>query len=202
MTVSDMGWEAKHICECQLILNWNDQPERHHHWGYSTQNVTIEAYWRQLRHRSAEFWMEKFGNLKNNGYYSKCDLDIMCLTFIYMPILIEDLHTVVDYSDSHHIRSQRRNARPHGRPIHLYESPDTFGFENQGLLVDERQIHQLMNMFGLESLIIPDYLPNEFRNLAESWCLTNNITVILGQNDEQVYIDLRNFFRNLNVDFY
>lgn len=198
MTVSDMGWEALHIAECQLLLHrsTNNMPV-HHQWTYSVRNVAIESFWRHLRHRSAQFWIEKFTLFKQQGLYGGGEIDKNCLLFVYMPFIKDDLKSVIDYHHGHQIRSQPENIRPSGRPEELFDFPELHGGSNQGLPVSHTDVDELMRIQNVNSLTLPDYIPSDFRDLAEQWWTLNNIDCILSVNDEQVYFSLRQYMLSL-----
>lgn len=160
---------------------------------FSTDNTTIEAFWLQHRHRSAQFWIDLFGNLQAHGHFDGGPVDKWCLWAVYMPLLQQDLRSVVDYHNNHRIRRQINRERPSGRPEDLYARPTNFGGARRGKIVHDVDMEQLLDLVQIDSLQVPDYLPRAVQSLVVEWMAVNNLTITL-QNSVQLYLGLRNYF--------
>lgn len=68
-------------------------------YGKSVSNQRIEAWWRQLRKNSTDWWIINVKDLRDRGLYSDGDiLHVECLKFCYMPVLRSELQrTAIHY---------------------------------------------------------------------------------------------------------
>ena len=54
----------------------------------SVSNQRIEACWGQLRKGASDWWMARFKDLRDNGFYSDTnDIHVECLLFCYIEII-------------------------------------------------------------------------------------------------------------------
>ena len=61
-------------------------------YGKSVSNQRIEAWWRQLRKNSTDWWINNVKDLRDRGLYSDGNiLHVECLKFCYMPVLRSEL---------------------------------------------------------------------------------------------------------------
>lgn len=79
---SDMGTENGIVEEMQNVLR---QPEEHQMpsflYGKSQANQKIESWWSILRKENAQFWMNLFQVLKEDGYFDGSWLDQSLIQF-------------------------------------------------------------------------------------------------------------------------
>jgi len=85
---TDMGTENHHICDMQIFLRRNGPDSgRSFIYGTSPHNQRIESWWSILRRENAEFWIQFFLDLKNNGYFTGDYLDMNLLQFCFTDII-------------------------------------------------------------------------------------------------------------------
>lgn len=201
VTKSDFGYEARSIASCQALLYASypaDLNYQHHHWVYSTMNTTIEAYWRQHRERSAQYWISVFNGLKDQGLFGGDIVEQWCLWAAYMPLLVADLEEVRLYHNAHCVRRQRNRIRPSGRPEHMYFFPQRYGGNHRGKSVSATELQDLMQHASLQSLDLPDYLPWDVRQKVNKWLRLNSVQINL-ENAKTIYVQLRDhFYRHLH----
>ena len=193
-TQSDFGNETRLIAACQAKLFSGDiDPTIHHRWVYSTMNTTIESYWRLHRARSAQFWIDYFGELKRDGLYNGSIVDKWCLWMVYIPIIQRDVDKAREYHNAHVIRRQRNRVRPNGRPELMFSMPEEYGGRQLGTTVDGQTVRDLMDSLDIMSLELPDYLPAAARRRMDHWISCNKVSITM-ENAVTIYVQLRNMF--------
>ncbi|KAB0799539.1 hypothetical protein PPYR_07419 [Photinus pyralis] len=95
-------------------------------YGTSQANQRIESWWSILRKQNAQFWMNIFQSLKEDGYFSGTYLDKSLIRFCFMAIIQKELAQVELEWNTHRIAASRNSISPKGRPIVLFELPQAY----------------------------------------------------------------------------
>lgn len=191
---SDFGREADLVAACQTYFFRGDSnPSSHHRWNASITNTTIEAYWRQHRHRSAQYWIDRLKTLEERGLWDGTLADQLALWVVFLPLINADLKEAMDYHNAHKIRSQPDRLRPSGAPEDLYFFPERCNGRQCGRTISDADIQALCACVGLTSLDIPGAFPPQIKHQIDVWLLCNNVIVDL-ENANQIYAQLRHFF--------
>ncbi|KAG5880860.1 hypothetical protein JTB14_034269 [Gonioctena quinquepunctata] len=80
-------------------------------YGMSTANQRIESWWNILRKHTAQFWMNLFQSLKDNGHFNGSFIDKSSVQFVFMDI----------------IQEKKTSVAPKGRPFIMFELPELYG---------------------------------------------------------------------------
>ena len=83
----DMGTENGHVAQMQSFFFRKDRENRHFQYGRSTANQRIERWWGILRLENAQYWMDIFHTLKDDGYFSGDALDKGLIQFCFMKMI-------------------------------------------------------------------------------------------------------------------
>lgn len=189
--MSDHGNESAMIAECQtwFYLSAGDQdPGQHHIWTYSTQNVTVESWWRQLRRRCTDFWIRHFQSMEDINVWNGEIIDRWALVAVHLPLIREDLERTRLEHNGHRIRNQRGRVRPGGRPDDMYTLPRLYNAETCGMCVSQNAIDHAKAIFNLNDT--PEALPFAVSCLVDRWLANNRITVTR-ENCLRVYKQVR-----------
>ncbi|KAB0799540.1 hypothetical protein PPYR_07420 [Photinus pyralis] len=95
-------------------------------YGTSQANQRIESWGSILRKQNAQFWMNIFQSLKEDGYFSGTYLDKSLIRFCFMAIIQKELAQVELEWNTHRIAASRNSISPKGRPIVLFELPQAY----------------------------------------------------------------------------
>jgi len=190
--VSDFGHECDIISVCQQYWFRDISPNvAHHRWTYSVLNVTIESFWRRLRAMSAQYWLNEFQSLVDDGYWDGTRVDEWCLHTVYLPLINEDLDRVIEQHNGHLVRSQPSKLRPSGHPEELYEMPDQHGGKvDCGTDVSEDDVLNALISTGVNDFYLPDFVPASARIVIDDWMAVNSVRVNI-ENARQIYCQLR-----------
>uniref|UniRef100_A0A096M6N5 Integrase core domain-containing protein n=1 Tax=Poecilia formosa TaxID=48698 RepID=A0A096M6N5_POEFO len=136
---ADFGTENVTMAEMQKFLRWTADPSASNCFisGSSNHNQRIESWWGFLRTHHAQFWMNRFHDLKENDYFSGDFLDKQLVLFTFLKIVEEELQMVCHLWNTHIIRHSRNTVAPSGRPVLMYTIPHLFG--GQQYLVEVSQ---------------------------------------------------------------
>ncbi|KAF3836224.1 hypothetical protein F7725_028782, partial [Dissostichus mawsoni] len=95
---ADKGTEKVSVEEMQMFLRRNHPDsfagERSFLYGRSTANQRIEGWWGILRKQSAQFWMNLFQTLQEDGHFTGDFLDKSLIQFCYLNLV--QLHSAED----------------------------------------------------------------------------------------------------------
>lgn len=82
----DLGTENGHMAEIQRFLHFSDNQAEADSvtFGPSTGNQRIERWWRILRSECAQFWMDLFDKLREDGHFSDNFLDKSLIQFCFL----------------------------------------------------------------------------------------------------------------------
>ncbi|CAH0563093.1 unnamed protein product [Brassicogethes aeneus] len=115
-------------------------------YGTSQCNQRIESWWSMLRKHSAQFWMNLFQGLKEDGHFTGSALDKALIQFCFLGILQEELDQIVYEWNTHSISGSRNAVSPRGRPVIIFELPELYhttnflcDFDNQLIEACERE---------------------------------------------------------------
>ncbi|KAF3853851.1 hypothetical protein F7725_014539, partial [Dissostichus mawsoni] len=118
---ADRGTENVSVEEMQMFLRRNHPDsfagERSFLYGRSTANQRIEGWWGILRKQSAQFWMNLFQTLQEDGHFTGDFLD--------------ELDEVVNTWNSHKIRPRSTDDTASGRPVIMYSFPELHSAEDR-----------------------------------------------------------------------
>lgn len=88
MLRADMGTENRYMEQIQSYFSQQNNFEQIIFiYGKSTANQRIEAWWSILRKHSAQFWMNLFQTIKDNGHYNGSFLDRSLIQFVFMDLI-------------------------------------------------------------------------------------------------------------------
>lgn len=138
---TDCGTENGTLAAIQCTL-------RHHHtdyysglrshmYGTSMSNQRIESWWSILRKARAQFWINLFGDLRNDGHFNGSNEHQCLLQFCFQHILQADLDECVELWNKHRIRPSRLAMCPGGVPNELYLLPHRSGSRDCGFPVND-----------------------------------------------------------------
>ncbi|KAK0156578.1 hypothetical protein N1851_000010 [Merluccius polli] len=119
-----LGTENGHVAEMQRFLSENTDSAI---FGPSTGNQRIEQWWLTLRSQCAQFWIELFDKLQEDGFFSDNFLDKSVIQFCFLQTIQEDINGIVSTWNDHRIRQVHNSRSPHGRPSILHAVPQLYG---------------------------------------------------------------------------
>ncbi|CAC5425774.1 unnamed protein product [Mytilus coruscus] len=179
---ADLGTENGIVRELQVALRDCDGHETNAFlYGTSKCNQRIESWWNILRKESAQFWMDMFQTIKDDGHFSGDFLD-------------DELKIVVRTWNSHKLRSMKNVMTPCGRPELLYNLPELCGADNYLYVVKEAEIAVCEQACTKTSIICEQNVFDlciyemEENNWTEAACASEGI---------DLYLLLRPIIRNL-----
>lgn len=82
---ADLGTENGTVRDMQVFLNGNVR--KAFLYGTSPHNQGIERWWGTLRREFAQYWMDFFGLLKDEGYFTGDFIDKNLLQFCFMKLI-------------------------------------------------------------------------------------------------------------------
>ena len=98
--------------------------EKAHQNGNSHANQRIEAVWSFYRRTRSSWWIDYLKNFLQSGMLELGNiLHMECLWFCFAVVLQRDIDLVVEYWNTHSIRSSRYSTVA-GKPDILYYLPD------------------------------------------------------------------------------
>lgn len=188
---SDFGNESNLIAVCQASFYDDDRnPQGHHRWNYSVTNVAIESWWKRLRIMAAQYWINEFEELEEEGLWRGDIYDRWALLSIYIPLINKDLERVVFDHNVHTVRAQRGRLRPGGKPEDLYLLPENKGGRQCGKRIDNLKFNQAMSAVDVTSNVLPPVVPIFVHSIVEKWMRMNRV-VITRQNAKLLYQQVR-----------
>lgn len=125
----DAGTENVNVCGIQRFFRANSNDsfsgEKSFLYGSSLSNQRIEAWWSQLRRSHSDWWIEFLRGVREEGLYDDTNfMHIQCMRYCFMPVLREELYTVMKLWNTHRIRPSSNRESPPGRPDVLYSVPE------------------------------------------------------------------------------
>ena len=78
----DHGTENAHVAAMQNLFKAESFK-----YGKSTSNTRIERLWGSLRQECMQFWIECFGKLKDDNYFTGSFIDINLMQFCFMELI-------------------------------------------------------------------------------------------------------------------
>nr|XP_022287685.1 uncharacterized protein LOC111100282 isoform X2 [Crassostrea virginica] len=140
--------------------------------GSSTSNQRIERFWGLLRQMKADFWIHHFKGLMFDDLLRPGDpLHILCVQYVYLPMLKRDIKDVMDHWNNHSIRKQNLGDTIHGIPETLFRNPEIVGSSDYLQVVDRNVV------LHLKRLITNDFkdIDNHFVEVASSILYYNDL---------------------------
>ncbi|KAB0800803.1 hypothetical protein PPYR_04107 [Photinus pyralis] len=126
---ADMGTENRHIEQMQVFFRRDTGINIHRPaflYGKSTANQKIECWWGILRKHNAEFWMNLFKKIQDDGYFNGSYLEKALIQFCFLRIIQSELNSVVLEWNSHNISSSKNSILPRGKPLIMYHIPEIY----------------------------------------------------------------------------
>ncbi|CAG9773254.1 unnamed protein product [Ceutorhynchus assimilis] len=134
MLRADMGTENGIVENIQCILKTEssnfglqEQNAPAFIYGTSPANQRIEAWWAILRKHHAQFWLNMFNQLKDDGLFDGSLLDKSLTQLCFPKLIQEELDIVVEEWNFHRIAGSRNRIAPRGRPFLMYYMPQIYG---------------------------------------------------------------------------
>ncbi|XP_016336667.1 uncharacterized protein LOC107684819 [Sinocyclocheilus anshuiensis] len=127
---SDLGTENCYVEQMQKFLRYDDHDEYAENcfiYGSSNHNQRIESWWAFMRKQHAQYWINRFQDLKEKDYFTGGFLDKQLILFTCLNIIEEELQQVLHLWNTHRIRRCRNAVAPSGRPLMMYHLPQLFG---------------------------------------------------------------------------
>lgn len=88
---TDMGTENGHMENLQIFLRQENEMHRFNMppflYGTSQSNQRIECWWSMLRKHNAQFWINLFQGLKEDGFYTGSLIDKSLIQFCFLDII-------------------------------------------------------------------------------------------------------------------
>lgn len=141
---TDRGTETPRMADTHLLLSRLVRPDENlsfqqcFHYGKSTNNQRIEAWWRPSTEKCLGDWTKLFDGMKRQGTLDMDKrADRIALLAIYMPVIKTNHAEWVETYNRHRIRKQPKRpwVKP-GIPNRLYEQPELMGDSHQGFPID------------------------------------------------------------------
>ncbi|KAI7809774.1 hypothetical protein IRJ41_016386, partial [Triplophysa rosa] len=141
---TDCGTENGTLAAIQCTLRHHHTDyhagSRSHMYGTSLSNQRIESWWSIFRKARAQFWMDLFGDLRNEGHFNGSNEHQCLLQFCFQNILQADLDECVELWNKHRIRPSRLAMCPGGVPNELYYLPHRSGSRDCGFPVEDVEL--------------------------------------------------------------
>ncbi|XP_051914768.1 uncharacterized protein LOC127596383 [Hippocampus zosterae] len=132
---ADRGTENVCVEQMQMFLRRNHSDnfaaEKSFLYGRSTANQRIEGWWSTLRKQSAQFWINLFQTLQDDGHFSGDFLDKSLIRFCFLNLVQDELDEVVNTWNTHKIRPSLHHDTASGRPVVMYSFPAMHSAEDQ-----------------------------------------------------------------------
>lgn len=129
---ADRGTENVNIESMQIVMRLlNSDPHGNMEvsflYGKSTSNQRIEAWWSKFKQLGMNTWIEHFKDLSSAGIIdTSSELDIECVRYCYMDILISELNFIKKLWNLHYIRKSKSCTSPNGKPNVMYFIPEAY----------------------------------------------------------------------------
>ncbi|KAI7801287.1 hypothetical protein IRJ41_003539 [Triplophysa rosa] len=130
----DLGTENVIMRDIQMFFRRNDGDERAGPrsciTGVSSANQRIESWWGLMRKEGIEFWIQFFGELKDEGLFAGDFLDKALLQLCFRNIIQEQLDDIATVWNAHRIRPSANCNVPCGIPNIMFMAPQLWGTED------------------------------------------------------------------------
>ena len=125
----DAGTENVTVCCIQRFFRENSTDcfsgEKSFMYGSSLSNQRIESWWSQLRKSNTDWWIEFLRGIREEGLYDDTNyVHVQCMLYCFMPLLRDELNSVMKLWNTHRIRPSTNQESPPGRPDVLYSVPE------------------------------------------------------------------------------
>uniref|UniRef100_W5LW98 Integrase core domain-containing protein n=1 Tax=Lepisosteus oculatus TaxID=7918 RepID=W5LW98_LEPOC len=108
--------------------------------GPSIGNRRIERWWATLRAQCSLFWMDHFGQLREDGHFVDTFIDKSLIQFCFQNTIQEELNEVLTAWNNHRIRPAHNPRASSGRPSVMYAAPSLNGAQNYLQAVDQIKV--------------------------------------------------------------
>jgi len=196
IAMTDHGTENGEIGLAQILFHYDDATLAsvlsHYRRTFSTANVCVESWWRQMKRIGTLYWLREFQSLQQESLWTGHQFDRWALLFVYLPLVQEDLKRIADDHNNHYIRLQRHRIRPPGRPNDLYIIPESVGGRRCGRTVSEDEVDDMRRALDVEDVEFeePDAVPNALEEMLKNFLDSRNI-VVTRSNARSVYVAIR-----------
>ena len=162
---SDKGTENGLVHCLQISLRMDHQDkfagQKSFMQGKSVHNQRIESFWGQMRHHSADFFIQFFKTMASEALYDGSDLCKKCLQFCFGPLIRWELDSTKKLWNEHRIRKQA-GGHNGGIPYLLYNVPEKYNAQDCRKNINEDVIEELINKFTTK----PQLYDSEIEELA------------------------------------
>ncbi|KAJ3526678.1 hypothetical protein NM688_g8230 [Phlebia brevispora] len=206
LTQSDPGTENNGIANAHTMLRHKMDPSLEqslqHRFVGGKRNIKPEIHWRLLR----QSWTPGFEDVLNEGFnrniYDPDDaLQRLVFHYIFIPWLQRELDTYVARFNDRSPRKDRKKLLPLGRPIEIFEHPESFGtldFAIQG--VDDEYIEEVRTQFANPEDSVFDLVPPRFAMLAAEHYGDAGVPEVNRENAWDIYLDLLSYFHDIEEE--
>ncbi|CAG9772321.1 unnamed protein product [Ceutorhynchus assimilis] len=124
-------------------------------YGKGTANQRIESWWCHLRKQNAQFWINKFEDLKEEGLSNGTFVDKTSIQFCFLDIIQIELDQVALEWNTHTIRGTKNSRTPVCRPIMMFQIPSLYDAEDKLVAVPQEILNCLNAIFGEKKYLRP-----------------------------------------------
>ncbi|CAG9772331.1 unnamed protein product [Ceutorhynchus assimilis] len=130
-------------------------------YGRSTHNQRIEYWWCILRKHHAQFWMNMFQRLKDEGLFDGSLLDKSLVQFCFGSLVQNEMDQVVREWNAHKISKSRNSIMPCGRPRIMLEMPSLYNAKNCLIPVPQFALEPLLSYYFIPTFTCCIDFPDE-----------------------------------------
>ncbi|KAL3855745.1 hypothetical protein ACJMK2_032374 [Sinanodonta woodiana] len=166
-------------------------------YGTSHANQRIERWWGILRQCKADFWIDHFKTLESDGHLVRGNqIHLLCLQFVYIPLIQNHLEEVVEMWNSHTIRRQKMGDVINGIPDVLFSNPEITGAEDCLSPTTEEEIQDMRELCQNNyTELDPDFIrivedvteTYQIPNAAEDFATARNLFIVLSEVITKLY---------------
>lgn len=150
-------------------------------YGASTHNQRIERFWLYLRQTLLQDYMTLFRGYLDSGIVDSSNpLHMECLAFCFLPVLRQELQSLLLTWNNHRVRNMKNSGCPSGIPNILFHYPDMYGAENQTQHIDQQTLARCFEQDTNHNIV--DFQP-DFKQWALSYMCANSIATAGSMED-------------------
>ncbi|XP_056018330.1 uncharacterized protein LOC130054058 [Ostrea edulis] len=166
--------------------------------GSSTSNQRIERFWGLLRQMKADFWIHHFKGLVYEDLLKTGDqLQILCIQYVYLPMLKKDIKEIMDLWNNHSIRRQKLGDTIPGIPEILYQNPEIVGSSQYVHLVDRDIVPHLQRLVTNNYKEIDKHFIDVASSILDFYELPHPETITDWTTARELYIFLSNCMQQI-----
>ncbi|KAL3866702.1 hypothetical protein ACJMK2_043986 [Sinanodonta woodiana] len=150
-----------------------------------------------LRQCKADFWIDHFKTLESDGHLVRGNqIHLLCLQFVYIPLIQNHLEEVVEMWNSHTIRRQKMGDVINGIPDVLFSNPEITGAEDCLSPTTEEEIQDMRELCQNNyTELDPDFIrivedvteTYQIPNAAEDFATARNLFIVLSEVITKLY---------------